>query len=164
VLCRPSPLRNGQRLWNAGVMFLRHKLAPKTAKTTAIGASWRTVGYLAAERCSAMCFIWARQPAPRMVPDDRDAGWFATGLRGDARQHFGQDDAARLPATNRSPVWQGRAHLGDGPRHPDPPVLAEMRAAETPTYYLVGSRVGASVKWRRTSWPSHGRRCVTRYK
>ena len=49
----------------------------------------------------------------------RDTGRLAAGLRGDGGQHLGQDDAARLHRADRSPVWQGHAHLGDGSQHPD---------------------------------------------
>ena len=49
----------------------------------------------------------------------RDTGRPAAGLRGDGGQHLGQDNAARLSPADRGPVWQGQAHLGDGPRHPD---------------------------------------------
>jgi hypothetical protein len=39
-------------------------------------------------------------------------------LRGDGGKHLGQDDVARLHQADRDAVWQGQAHLGDGPRHP----------------------------------------------
>ena len=47
---------------------------------------------------------------------------------------------------------------------PTEKVLAEMRSAETQTHYLVGTRAGGLIKWRRTSWPSSGHRFVTRYR
>jgi hypothetical protein len=45
---------------------------------------------------------------------------------------------------------------------PTEAVLAEMRAAETPTHYLVGTPRGRLANWNRRFWPSHGRRWVTR--
>ena len=59
---------------------------------------------------------------------DRDTGRLAAGLRGDGWQHRGQDDAARLPQTDRGPVWQGPAHWVMDRGIPTEEVLAEMRA------------------------------------
>src|SRR5207248_2171766 len=50
---------------------------------------------------------------------DRDPRGFPADLRGDAGQYLGQDDAGRLPQADRGPIWQSRAHLGNGPWHPD---------------------------------------------
>ena len=44
---------------------------------------------------------------------------------------------------------------------PTESALAEMRAADTPTHYLMGTRAGGAADWRRTSWPRRGRRFVT---
>src|SRR6195256_4000627 len=70
---------------------------------------------------------------------DRDPRGFPADLRGDAGQYLGQDDAGRLPQADRGPIWQSRAHLGNGPWHPDGSRADEMRAAKTPTHYLVGT-------------------------
>src|SRR5713101_4599393 len=70
---------------------------------------------------------------------DRDPRGFPADLRGDAGQYLGQDDAGRLPQADRGPIWQSRAHLGTGPCIPTEAVLTEMRAAKTPTHYLVGT-------------------------
>src|SRR4051794_25238973 len=71
---------------------------------------------------------------------DRDPRGFPADLRGDAGQYLGQDDAGRLPQADRGPIWQSRAHLGKMDRGiPTEAVLTEMRAAKTPTHYLVGT-------------------------
>jgi transposase len=56
--------------------------------------------------------------------------------------HFGQDDAARLPATDRTQYGKaGRTWVMDR-GIPTEAVLAEMLAAETPAHYLVGTPRG----------------------
>src|SRR5271155_4366286 len=61
--------------------FCATSFAARTARSTVIGALWRTAGSLAGGRCSGTCCIWARstacpcggggQPARCMVPDNR---------------------------------------------------------------------------------------------
>ena len=63
-------------------------------------------------------------------------------LRGVARQHCRQHDAARLSRSDRAAVRQGAPDLADGPGVPSEAVLAEMRAADPPVQYLVGTPKG----------------------
>src|SRR5246127_5371975 len=56
---------------------------------------------------------------------DRDPRGFPADLRGDAGQYLGQDDAGRTWVMDRG--------------IPTEAVLTEMRAAKTPTHYLVGT-------------------------
>jgi hypothetical protein len=51
--------------------FYATSFAARTAKSTAIGASWRTVGYPAAGRCGGMCFTWARSTTASAPRDAR---------------------------------------------------------------------------------------------
>src|SRR5258706_10241903 len=70
---------------------------------------------------------------------DRDPRGFPADLRGAAGQYLGQDDAGRLPQADRGPIWQaGRTWVMDR-GIPTEAVLTEMRAAKTPTHYLVGT-------------------------
>jgi hypothetical protein len=82
----------------------------------------------------------------------RDTGRPAAGLRGDGGQHVGQDDAARLPQPDRSTVWQGQAHLGNGPRA-SRPRKCWRRCARPRRRSSIwwARRADASASWSRTS-------------
>ena len=54
----------------------------------------------------------------------------------------GQRDVARFLAQDRGPVRHGGAHLGDGRGIPTEEALAEMRQADPPVSYLVGTPKG----------------------
>ena len=72
-------------------------------------AGKRRFGYSRDKRSDCVQVVIALVVTPDGLP---------LALRGDAGQHLGQDDAARLHQADRSSVRQGQAHVGHGPRHP----------------------------------------------
>src|SRR5208337_5024282 len=93
-------------------------------------------------RRQAALRLFARSSARLRAGRDRagdDPGGVAAGLRGPVRQHLGHD-AARLPRPDRAAIRQGAARLVDGSGIPTEEVLAEMRQADPPVQYLVGTQ------------------------
>src|SRR5260370_23189115 len=81
-------------------------------------------------------------PASARAGFGGDPGGVAAGLRGAAGQHRGQHHLARLPGADRAAVRQGEAHLVEDRGIPTEVVLAEMRGADPPVQYLVGTPKG----------------------
>ena len=61
-------------------------------------------------------------------------------------------------------VWEGRARLGDGPRHSDRRGAGGDASPRRQMFYLVGTPAGKIDSTKNNGWICPGRKCATRWK